>query len=484
MALLSASWQQLSERANCSNPKLCRLENSYNNLGLHMRFLLMAVHPAEVLTEENLSPLKDLANECTPSFAIFVLLEYIIVRLLRGRWPHLGEYLPNIYNGGALQSIRLAFHVAEFYVYNLIYHQWHWQYADTINWKTWPAWITLTVVLDLCYYIFHRSAHEMAVFWTMHQVHHSSDFFNLSISFRIPHLHDFVHSGVFYMPLAMLGVPVEVTFVNKTLNLLYQFWTHTEAIPKLPWPIEYVFNTPSHHRVHHARQAKYLDKNYGSFLIIWDRMFGTFCEEEEQPIYGLTTPQRSVNFIYYQFAGIVELHEKVRSMKGWKNKLQCLVKGPGWKPGSPWTGYLKNVPTPDPADEPQFVTLTWFWQLFLVLDFSLSLALFGLVLIRYDQIPRSVLYIAIVVFYAQGYCAARVLEGNPLAAPLQAAKFASLSFLSKPAWDIFGRFTPCESLILSISESIAFSLFVVACIHVSTTFTDRLSTKILEPKLE
>lgn len=471
MELLNASWQQLSKRANCTEPKICRFENTFNNFGLHSRFLLLAVHPAEVLTEENTSWLKDLANEASPSFIVFGLLEIFLVKVLQGRWPQLGEYLPNMYNGVALQTIRFAFHTAEFYFYKWVYDQWHWTYADTIDWKSWPAWITLTIVLDFCYYIFHRCAHEMAVFWTMHQVHHSSEFFNLSVSFRIPHLHDFVHSGAFYLPLALLGVPVEVTFVNKTLNLVYQFWTHTELIPKLPWPIEFIFNTPSHHRVHHARQAKYLDKNYGSFLIIWDRIFGTFCEEEEQPIYGLTTPQRSLNFIYYQYIGFLELYYKVRSMKGWKNRLQCIIKGPGWEPGSPWTGDPAKVPTPDPSDRPVLHQLAWFWQVFLSFDFVFSLALFSNVLLRYDQIPYVVFIVAIIFWHIQGFCLARALEGDPLAALFQVVKFASVCLLSKSAWSIFGRFSPAERLILNVSGLLASALYVAACINIFCALT-------------
>ncbi|XP_028967813.1 alkylglycerol monooxygenase-like [Galendromus occidentalis] len=302
----------------------------------------------------------------------------------------------------------------------------------------------------------------MAIFWTMHQVHHSSEFFNYSVPFRLPHLHDFVHFGLFYAPLALLGVPVRVAFIHKQLNLIYQFWTHSDLVPKLPWPIELIFNTPSHHRVHHARQARYLDKNYGAVFIVWDRLFGTFCEEDDAdaPSYGITVPQRSLNVLTYQVAGSIELFEKFKSMDGWRNKVQCLIKGPGWEPGSPWTGFIDKVPVPDPQDKPVFKELSTFWEAFLFADLIMMYLVFIMFLCRFDQIPHSSFYLLIIVLYYQAHCAAKTLEGDVAAAGLQALKFVGLSFLVPFGRSIFSKVSALEYMMLNIAELLGFSMFL------------------------
>ncbi|OQR80117.1 alkylglycerol monooxygenase-like [Tropilaelaps mercedesae] len=295
------AWEQLSNISNCTEARLCFPEAVFKNFTFHARFLMFMVTPTQAFDHYSVLPMRDLINDVIAPFMVLGFIEYFLIRLFGGRWGHIAEYLPNVYSGMLSQTFRLAFHVVEFWLYTQVYDYWHLVFADSVNWKSWTAWVVVAVMFDFCYYWFHRCGHEMAIFWTMHQVHHSSGSFNYSISFRIPHVHDFIHSGLFYLPMALLGVPPDVTFLHKIINLLYQFWIHTELIPKLG-PIEWIFNTASHHRVHHARQAKYLDKNYGSVLIIWDRIFGTFYEEDDgdKPIYGLTKPQNSLNVFYYQ----------------------------------------------------------------------------------------------------------------------------------------------------------------------------------------
>ena len=142
--------------------------------------------------------------------------------------------------------------------------------------------------VDCAYYWFHRIAHEYNAPWAGHVVHHSSEDYNLAVALRQGTFQG-LFSWVFYLPLALLGFPPAWFAAMTSFDLLYQFWIHTRAIGKLG-PLEWVLNTPSHHRVHHARNPKYLDKNYAGTLIIWDRMFGTFQAEEEEPVYGLTKP--------------------------------------------------------------------------------------------------------------------------------------------------------------------------------------------------
>jgi sterol desaturase/sphingolipid hydroxylase (fatty acid hydroxylase superfamily) len=157
----------------------------------------------------------------------------------------------------------------------------------------WAAAIFLFLGVDCAYYWFHRIAHEYNAPWAGHVVHHSSEDYNLAVALRQGAFQG-LFSWVFYLPLALVGFPPSWFAAIMSFNLLYQFWIHTRTIKTLG-PLEWVLNTPSHHRVHHARNPKYLDKNYAGTLIIWDRMFGTFQAEEEEPVFGLTKPLNSWN---------------------------------------------------------------------------------------------------------------------------------------------------------------------------------------------
>ncbi len=151
------------------------------------------------------------------------------------------------------------------------------------------------VVYDFCYYWLHRLGHERNILWAAHSVHHQSEEYNLSTALRQTST-GFLLSWIFYLPLAVLGVPLAVFITVAALNLLYQFWVHTRHIPKLGW-YEGFFVTPSNHRAHHAQNPLYMDRNYGGVFILWDRLFGTFQQEDdaEPPVFGVTRPLASWN---------------------------------------------------------------------------------------------------------------------------------------------------------------------------------------------
>ncbi len=150
----------------------------------------------------------------------------------------------------------------------------------------WKVWLFALIAYDFCYYWNHRVGHVCSVFWAAHVVHHQSEDYNLSTALRQPST-GVLLSWLFYAPLAVAGVPPIVFAVIGLVDLLYQFWIHTELVGKLGW-YDRVFASPSNHRVHHAVNRKYLDKNYGGILIVWDRLFGTFIEEDEACVYGVT----------------------------------------------------------------------------------------------------------------------------------------------------------------------------------------------------
>jgi sterol desaturase/sphingolipid hydroxylase (fatty acid hydroxylase superfamily) len=192
------------------------------------------------------------------------------------------------------------------------------------------TWVALFLADDLAYYWFHRVSHESRLFWASHVVHHSSEHYNLSTALRqtwVP-----MTSFPFWLPLPLLGFPVWMVLLAQAWSLIYQFWIHTERIRRLPGWVERVFNTPSHHRVHHGSNQQYLDKNYGGILIVWDRLFGTWEPERERVRYGLTTQLRTFNPLHVAFHGYVDLARDLRAARGMRTKAEVLLRGPGWCP--------------------------------------------------------------------------------------------------------------------------------------------------------
>jgi len=190
----------------------------------------------------------------------------------------------------------------------------------------WP-WIIAFFAVDFVYYWWHRLSHEVNFLWAVHVVHHQSEDYNLAVALR---------QAVFSawtiwplpLPLALLGIPPVTFLIVDSLSTLYQFWIHTELIGKLGW-YEWLFNTPSQHRVHHAVNPRYLDRNYAATLCIWDRLFGTFELEREQPVYGLVKPLQSFDAMWAQVQHFVALARRTREMRG-LDKLRVWLKGPEW----------------------------------------------------------------------------------------------------------------------------------------------------------
>jgi sterol desaturase/sphingolipid hydroxylase (fatty acid hydroxylase superfamily) len=212
-----------------------------------------------------------------------------------------------------------------------------WLY-DQARLVTLPAswWVLAAcfVLDDLLFYVFHRSAHRVRWFWASHVVHHSSQHYNLSTALRQTWTGPLSLSFAFRLPLVLLGFPPAMVFFCAGLNFVYQLWIHTEAIRRLPGWIEAVMNTPSHHRVHHATNPGYVDRNYGGVFIIWDRLFGSFvAERPDEPCrYGIL-PQLSSNNPLR-----IALHEWIRIVldvwhaANWRHRLRFLIGPPGWTP--------------------------------------------------------------------------------------------------------------------------------------------------------
>jgi sterol desaturase/sphingolipid hydroxylase (fatty acid hydroxylase superfamily) len=196
------------------------------------------------------------------------------------------------------------------------------------------GWIWLLCFFgdDLSYYWFHRCSHEIRFLWASHTVHHSPEDYTLAGGLRIPWTGSMSGSFIFWAWMPLLGFNPAMVFTMQALSVIYQFWLHTELVKKLPTWFDTFFNTPYYHKIHHASDTLYLDKNHAGTLIIWDKMFGTFQKEIFPPHFGLTKKLRSQNPMVIAFDGWKDLLHDCRNAKSFKEVIYCLFKAPNWKP--------------------------------------------------------------------------------------------------------------------------------------------------------
>ena len=257
-----------------------------------------------------------------PIFALLIAVEaWFLIRENRENFDNKDAWT-NIFTGflsvawGALFGLFTAY----FYI-------WSYEFAPyKMPMDAWWARAILLFVDDFAYYWFHRVSHEVRFFWNFHVVHHSSNQYNLSVAVRQSWFSGIAH-WVFYVPIALLGFPFWAFVTMHGLNLIYQFWIHTQVIKRLGL-LEFVLNTPSHHRVHHGVNNHYLDKNYAGIFIIWDRIFGTFVKETETPRYGIIKPLNSYNMLWINTHGWAEMFEAIKTKKTLSGKLRCVFGAP------------------------------------------------------------------------------------------------------------------------------------------------------------
>ncbi len=263
-----------------------------------------------------------------PIFFILIGIELVVERLSHRKLYRLPDAIANLSCGITSQLSGLFMRVFAIGIYELLFANFAFFAWD----KTWVYWLVLFLLTDLAYYWAHRMSHEINLFWGGHVVHHQSEEYNLSVALRQSSFQVIWTFG-FSLPLAFLGFDTLDFALISALNTLYQFWIHTETINKMGW-FEFVFNTPSHHRVHHGRNPKYIDKNHAGSLIIWDKMFGTFQAEEERPTYGITKPLNSWNAIWANFSHYAEMAKEIKMIPSLKDKVKYLFMKPGWLPES------------------------------------------------------------------------------------------------------------------------------------------------------
>lgn len=261
-----------------------------------------------------------------PLFFLLMALE-----LAWSAWSHrkvyrFNDFLANMGCGIGSQVVGAFTKAGIFAIYLAVY-----DHARLFTLPSTPlTWLLTFLLVDLLYYWFHRLSHEVNFLWAAHVVHHQSEEYNLSVALRQSWWQG-LFSFWFYVPIALLGVhPVVIVTVGAFVTL-YQFWIHTKAIGRMG-PAEWILNTPSNHRVHHGSDPKYIDRNHAGTLIIWDKLFGTFQREEQEPVYGITTPLRSWDPLTANFQYWGELIRLAGQCRSWPDKVKVFLKPPGWRP--------------------------------------------------------------------------------------------------------------------------------------------------------
>ncbi|WP_109853284.1 sterol desaturase family protein [Aquimarina sp. AU58] len=267
---------------------------------------------------------------------LYIIIPFFVLELIRYAWQKrlnknlVFDSIANIITFGAFLLIEIILGVLA------ITKLYYWLYNNAslphleLNWAT---IISCIVLADFAYYWEHRMMHRIGIGWATHTVHHSSPHFNMSVAYRFGPL-DAIMPILFSLPLVMLGYDPILVLLSEVFVQVFQTLLHTEIIGKFTRPVEFIFNTPSHHRVHHGSNKQYWDKNYAGILIIWDRMLGTFEPEVETVKYGISEPLNSTNPIKVFFHGITRLFKKMVGVEGVKNKLLVLIKPPDWMPKS------------------------------------------------------------------------------------------------------------------------------------------------------
>lgn len=265
---------------------------------------------------------------------IYIIIPFFVLELIRYAYLKrlnkdlILDSIANIITFGGFFLIEIILGLlAITKVYFWIYNNFSLPHLE-LNWIT---IITCILLADFAYYWEHRMMHRIGIGWATHTVHHSSPHFNMSVAYRFGPL-DAIMPILFSLPIVLLGFDPILVLLSEVFVQVFQTLLHTEIIGKLTKPVEYIFNTPSHHRVHHGSNRQYWDKNYAGILIIWDRILGTFEPEVEKVRYGISEPLNSNNPIKVFFHGISRLVGKQKKVNGFKNKLLVFIKPPDWMP--------------------------------------------------------------------------------------------------------------------------------------------------------
>jgi alkylglycerol monooxygenase len=366
-----------------------------------------------------------------PVFFFFIGLELFLARRRGAAVYRLSDALADLGCGIGQRAVLVLGQVALFSLYALVYAK-----ARLVTFSPgslWP-WVMAAVGVELGYYWWHRLSHEVNLLWAVHVVHHQSEDYNLAVALRQAILSP-VTVLPFYLPLAVLGVPLVQFAVVEALVTLYQFWIHTELVGRIG-PLEAVLNTPSHHRVHHAVNPQYLDRNYGGTFIVWDRLFRSFEQEKERCVYGVSHPLASFNPAWAQLQPWVALLAEISRAPSPQAALRFLFASPAYRPE--WvgpTGPLRGQPgTPEAKYEVQpgrARTAYVFTNFVLLVVGAFCLVMWG------DDLPLAARITAVGLVLLSLATLGGLLEVRRWAPPLEAARWAAV--VGSAALVVLGR---------------------------------------------
>ena len=266
----------------------------------------------------------NLINLAIPGFVSLLLLEVVLDAVMRRDLYQFKDTAASVTMGTGSIVLSVVNKALMFAAYSAVH-----RFAIFNIGYQWWAWAILFFAEDLTYYWFHRTSHECRFFWASHVVHHSSQHYNLGTALRQTWTGNFM-TFIFWLWLPLIGFAPIMVLTMQSISLLYQFWIHTELVRRMG-PLEWVLNTPSHHRVHHGSNQQYLDRNHAGVLIIWDRLFGSFEPEGEKVVYGLTKNINSYNPLRIAFHEWIDIWHDVRKADTWRLKFRYVFGRPGWK---------------------------------------------------------------------------------------------------------------------------------------------------------
>jgi len=356
-----------------------------------------------------------------PIFFLLIGLELLVARARGRRVYRFTDSFADLGCGVTQRVVLLLFEVALLAVYALLYeHGRVWTFAPD---SPWP-WVIAIVGVDLGYYWWHRLSHEVNVLWAVHVVHHQSEDYNLAVALRQAVLSP-VTVMPFYLPLAVLGVPLLPFFIVNALSTLYQFWIHTELVDRMG-VLERVINTPSLHRVHHGVNPECLDKNYAATFICWDQLFGTLRREEAPVVYGVSHPLRSFDPVWAQVQPFWALWQAMRRAPSAREAIRFMLASPAWHPD--WLGPIDLRRGVDPEALPKYdvqpgrgVIRYVFVQLALVIVAAFAL------LTWHQALSPAALVVAVTWVLLSLVAGAALLEGRRWAVGLEVARVGVLA---------------------------------------------------------
>jgi alkylglycerol monooxygenase len=345
---------------------------------------------------------------------VFAIPFFLLLMGLESLWGYakdkhiyrLNDTLSNLMIGIGNQAFNLIWKAGILGIYVWMFEHFSlFQQAKSVG-----SFFLCLIAFDFLFYWAHRWGHEVNLFWGAHLVHHSSEEYNLSVALRQSWFHNLLAFFVF-LPLPILGFDPVIFGAAAGVDTLYQFWIHTKSIGKLPRPIEWIFNTPSHHRVHHGRNPKYIDKNHAGMLIIWDRIFGTFQAEEEEVVYGITTPLKSWNPLWANLHYYVDLYRMAKTFSRWQDRLRLIFAPPGWKPAE--NGGYQSAPPLEKQDlVPYDANNSKAFVAYVVAQFSLMMVGLVQLMIHFQDLTWFYRLGFLTVIIATGMICGAILENR------------------------------------------------------------------------